>query len=158
EFAAGRAFVSPRARELAGMPPGPEMVSMDEWFASLPLHPDDVPLRGAALQAHLAGRTPAYEGEFRLRQPDGVYRWRRLHGLCHRDDSGKPQRMAGSISDVDARRRAEEALRLSEERYALALGAAEEGHFDNDLQTDKIFVSARLNEIYGFAPVASVGN
>src|SRR5262249_28430750 len=158
DFAAGRAFISARARELAGLPPGPEMVSMDEWFASLPLHPDDVARRHAAVQAHLSGRTPAYEGEFRFRHPDGVYRWRRLHGLCQRDARGKPHRMAGSISDVDVRRRAEEALRLSEERDALPLGAAEEGHFDNDLETDKMFVSARLNEIYGLAPVASVAD
>ena len=69
---------------------------------------------------------------------------------AQRDADGKPQRMAGSISDIDARRRAEEALRLSEERYALALEASEEGHFDNDLETGEIFVSARVNEIYGF--------
>ena len=150
DFAARRVFVSARARELAGMPPGPEMVTMDEWFASLPIHPEDLPRRIAAMQAHLAGTTPAYVGEFRLRQPDGIYRWRRLHGLCLRDADGNPHRMAGSISDIDARRRAEEALRLSEERYALALEASEEGHFDNDLEAGEIFVSARVNEIYGF--------
>ena len=150
DFVARHVFVSPRARELAGMPPGPEMVPMDEWFASLPIHPEDLPRRLAAMQAHLAGKTPAYEGEFRLRQPDGTYRWRRLHGLCLRNADGNPHRMAGSISDIDVRRRAEEALRLSEERYALALEASEEGHFDNDLQANEIFVSARVNEIYGF--------
>ena len=61
---------------------------MDEWFASLAIHPEDLPRRLAAMQAHLAGKTPAYEGEFRLRQPDGIYRWRRLHGLCLRDADG----------------------------------------------------------------------
>ena len=158
DFAARRVFVSARARELAGMPPGPEMVPMDEWFASLPIHPEDLPRRIAAMQAHLAGKTPAYVGEFRLRQPDGSYRWRRLHGLCLRDADGNPHRMAGSISDIDARRRAEEALRLSEERYALALEASEEGHFDNDLEAGEIFVSARVNEIYGFPRQASTLN
>ena len=149
DFAARRVFVSARARELAGMPPGPEMVPLDEWFASLPIHPDDVPRRVAALQAHLAGDAPAYEGELRLRQPDGVYRWRRLHGLCVRDASGNPHRMAGSISDIDARRRAEEALRLSEERYALAMEASEEGHFDWNVQTDEIFASAHMKQLLG---------
>ena len=158
DFAARRIFVSARARELVGMPPGPEMVPMDEWFAMLPLHPEDVPRRIAAMQAHLAGETPAYDGEFRLRQPDGAYRWRRLHGLCLRDADGNPHRMAGSISDVDARRRAEEALKLSEERYALALEASEEGHFDVDLETGEIFASARLNEIYGFPRHAKTAN
>src|SRR6202008_1859522 len=81
---------------------------------------------------------------------DGSYRWRRIQGLCVRDASGTPLRMAGSISDIDARRRAEDALRLSEQRYALALEASEEGHFDSDLEKGEMFVSARLNEIYGF--------
>ena len=74
------------------------------------------------------------------------------------DTDGEPHRTAGSISDLDARRRAEDALRLSEERYALALEAAEEGHFDNDLETGQIFVSARVNEIYGFPHRASTLN
>jgi PAS domain S-box-containing protein len=158
DFAARRVFISARARELAGMPPGPEIVPMDEWFARLPLHPEDVAPRTAALQAHLSGKTPAYVGEFRLRQPDGRYHWRRLHGLCLRDAHGEPLRMAGSISDIDDRRRAEEGLRLSEERYALALEASEEGHFDIDLETDEIFVSARVNDIYGFPRQARIAN
>ena len=36
--------------------------------------------------------------------------------------------------------------------------ASEEGHFDVDLTTDEIFVSARLNEIYGFARQAETAN
>src|SRR5262249_24883842 len=103
DFAARRVFVSARARDLAGLPPGPEMVPMDEYFATLPIHPEDVQRRGEAMDAHLAGDAPAYEVELRLRQQDGTYRWRRLHGLCIRDASGLPQRMAGSIGDIDAR-------------------------------------------------------
>ena len=158
DFAARRVFLSARARELAGLPPGAEMVPLDEFLAMLPLHPEDMPRRGEAMHAHLAGLTPAYDGEFRLRQLDGVYRWRHIHGLCVRDANGKPARMAGSFSDVDARRRAEDALRLSEERYALALEASEEGHFDNDLEAGEIFVSARVNEIYGFPRQAGISN
>src|SRR5262249_49968198 len=82
----------------------------------------------------------------------------RLRGLCVRDADGKPLRMAGSINDIDARKRAEDALRLSEERYALALEASQEGHFDIDLQTDQIFVSARVSEIYGFPREARVAD
>ena len=155
DFVAKSVFVSKRARELAGMPAGPEVTSLEEWSAMLPIHPEDAPRREAAMRAHLTDRAAAYEGEFRLRQPDGIYRWRRLHGLCLREANGEPRRMAGSISDVDARRRAEDALRLSEERYALALEASEEGHYDIDLQTGEIFVSARVNEIYGLPPQAT---
>jgi PAS domain S-box-containing protein len=90
---------------------------MDEWFERLPIHPEDAPKRIEAMEAHMAGKTPAYEGEWRIRQHDGAYRWIKIHGLCIRDAEGKPYRMAGSISDIDARKRAEEALRASEEQY-----------------------------------------
>ena len=150
DFVDRRVFVSARSRELMGMPPGPETMSWEEWSTELPLHPDDVPRRTVALQAHLAGETPAYMGEFRLRQLDGTYRWRRVRGLCVRGADGQPTRMAGSISDIDDRRLAEEALRLSEERYSLALEASGEGHFDIDVKTDDLFMSERMYEIFGY--------
>ena len=58
-------------------------------------------------------------------------------------------RWAGSASNVTARKHAEEALRLSEERYALAMDASEEGHFDWDLRTDMLFTSAKLSALFG---------
>src|SRR5581483_6181464 len=127
DFKSGKVFASARARELSGLPPGSETLSAKEWLDSLPIHPDDRPMWEAARAAHLGGRTPAYEGEWRMRHADGSYRWVRVHGLCIRDAAGKPYRMAGSISDIDARKRAEEALRVSEERYALAVAGSDEG-------------------------------
>jgi PAS domain S-box-containing protein len=147
DFAAQRVFFSARARELSGLPPAPDTMTLDEYLHGLPLHPDDRPRRSAALQAHLDGRAKAYEGEFRMRQLDGQYRWRRIHGLCVRDTNGIPRRMAGSISDVDSRRRAEDALRLSEERYGLAMGVAEEGHIDWNVQSGEFFASAQAERV-----------
>ena len=152
DFTARQVFVSARARELSGLPPGPETQAMDEWFASLTLHPDDAAQRQAALDAHLAGKTPAYEGEFRLRHPDGAYRWVRIHGVCLRDAIGTPQRMAGSITDIDARKRAEAALRASEERYQLAVAGANQGLWDWNLATDTLFLSPRAQEFMGLVP------
>jgi PAS domain S-box-containing protein len=152
DFVARRAFVSARARELAGLPPGSELIPLEEFFDALPIHPEDLPRRMAAVEAHLAGQTPAYEGEFRIRQLDGHYRWRRIHGLCVRDLGGNPHRMAGSISDVDARRRTEEALRLSEERYALAVAGSDDGVWDIDFVNRHVFISARSRELMGMLP------
>jgi PAS domain S-box-containing protein len=149
DFATGRVFFSPRAAELTGLPPGTETAPLDEYLHALPLHPDDVSRRSAALRAHLAGDAPAYEGEFRLRQRDGAYRWRRIHAICLRDAGGRPYRMAGSITDVDARRRAEEALQQSEERYALAVAGSDDGVWDVDFRANRVFVSARARALAG---------
>ena len=152
DLVARSVYFSPRTRELCGLPPGPEVVPLDGWFEALPLHPEDLPRRFAAVNAHLSGKAPAYDGEFRFLQPDGVYRWRHLHGLCVRDADGKPLRMAGSMSDVDARRRAEDALRESEERYELAMAASESGYWDWDVPTDRYSTSPRAFELSGFPP------
>jgi PAS domain S-box-containing protein len=155
DFEAQRAFGSARAREILGLPPGPEMQSLDEWFAALErqLHPDDKARRAEAIEAHLCCSTPAYEGEFRVRKPDGGYRWVRIRGVCERRGTERPRRISGSVTDIDAQKRTEEALRLSEERYQLAIEGSNEGLWDWDLASDLLFVSPRAQQLIGM-PVA----
>jgi len=151
DYESGIAFGSQRAREILGLPPGPVMQSIEEWFANLEtqLHPEDRAPRIEAIEAHLTGRRPTYEGEYRVRNPDGSYRWVRIRGLCVRRGAERPHRMAGSVSDIDARKRAEESLRQSEERYALAMTGSNEGHWVWELKTDEVFASPTMNEIFG---------
>src|SRR4029453_3278420 len=47
DFVKKRVSPSARAREISGLPPGPEVQSIDEWFAALHLHPEDAPRRPA---------------------------------------------------------------------------------------------------------------
>jgi PAS domain S-box-containing protein len=153
DFVTRTAFNSARGRELVGMPPYPETEPLDDWLAKLPtyLHPEDISRRKQAMESHLAGRTPTYEVEVRHRQPDGTYRWVRVRGICIRDADGKPIRMAGSASDIDARKRAEEALRESEERFALAVAGSNDGIVDWDIVNDRMYMSPRALEIVGIA-------
>ena len=152
DYMNNRVFGSRRAREILGVPLEPEVQSLDEWFNSLQLHPDDAKMRESAMQAHLNGLTPAYEGEWRVWHPNGHYRWVRVRGMCVRDATGKPLRMAGSVSDIDARKRAEESLRQSEERYSLAVAGSDDGVWDWDLTTGMAFESSRARELQGLAP------
>ena len=149
DLAAGMAFESVRARELQGLPPRPELQRLDDLVASLRVHPEDAPLRAERIRAHLAGESRAYEVDYRVRHDDGQYRWVRVRALCVRDVAGKPYRMAGSVVDIDAQRRAEEGLRLSEERYAIAMTGSDEAHWVWNVKTDELYSSAQLHRLTG---------
>ena len=107
---------------------------------------------GRAVEDYLAGRAPAYDGEWRVRHPDGTYRWIRIRGLCVRDDAGRATRVAGSVSDIDKQKSAEDALRLSEQRYERAMLAGEAGFWEWTAATDHFYASPRLLEMGGFPP------
>ncbi len=147
DFEREQAFESARARELQGLPPGPELQPLPELLTSLRVHPEDAPRRADAIHQHLAGATPAYECEYRVRHDDGAHRWIRVRAVCVCDAAGQPQRMAGSVTDIDAQKRAEDALRLSEERYALAMTGSNEGHWVWNLESDEIYASPTLREL-----------
>lgn len=59
---------------------------------------------------------------------------------------------AALIAGAIEREQADETIRLSEERYALAARGANDGLFDWDLTADKTFFSPRLHEVLGLAP------
>ena len=145
----GEMFFSERAQVLNGLEPGLTVRQRSEWRTMWKLHPDDVESQSRAIDDYVAGRAPDYDGEWRVRQLDGSYRWVHGRGLCVRDERGRATRMVGAISDIHAHKCAEKALRISEERYALAMEAAQDGHWDWIVGTGEYYVSPRDLQLYG---------
>ena len=102
-------YVSPRWREMLGEP-ATDLVGRPELWLDR-VHPDDRATLQVALDAHLRDASPHFEGEHRMRANDGGYVWVQVRGMAVRDPLGKPLRIAGSQTDVTARREAEERLR-----------------------------------------------
>ncbi len=68
----------------------------------------------------------------------------------HNSPDGKTIGVVGIVRDISARKLAEEELRESEERYALAARAANDGMWDWDLDTQKVYYSARWKSMLGY--------
>lgn len=65
------------------------------------------------------------------------------------DASGEVIAVGGVDYDITERKRAEELLRESEERYALAMKGANDGLWDWDLRKGEIYISPRIQTLLG---------
>jgi PAS domain S-box-containing protein len=74
-----------------------------------------------------------------------------------RDDQGKPSAVLEINRDITDRKRAEEELRLSRQRLALAMKAGHSGAFEWDIQNNIHVWSPEIEELYGIAP-GELGN
>ncbi len=78
------------------------------------IHPDDRDAVEAADRAHLDGRTPHFEAEFRMRRKDGNWLWILDRGkVIERAEDGRLIRAIGSLTDITARKEAEDRLKVS---------------------------------------------
>jgi PAS domain S-box-containing protein len=97
---------------------------LPDFAAGLGLsHPDDRARQEGFFRSYLAGESGHLEFEHRLRHRDGSYRTLLVRGVAIREP-GKPVRVVGSRVDITRRKRAEQALRESEERFRGAFEAA----------------------------------
>ena len=80
------------------------------------VHPEDLPSVMEKWSVDMAaGETCEYE--MRLRRADGEYRWFLVRTVPLRDEQGKIVKWYGTSTDIEDRKRAEDALRESEEKF-----------------------------------------
>ena len=147
-----RMFASERAMRIAGIDSDVVVRTHDEWLALLDIHPDDQPAVKRTFRRQPQGGHDAQEADCRVRQGDGSWRWVRFRGRHLGDSHGRATRWSGSISDIDAHKRTEQALRESQERYQLAVAGSNEGMWDWDMRSETFFLSARAQELLGLEP------
>ncbi len=101
-------YYSPRWKAMLGIEDSAVVDTPEVWFHRV--HEDDQARLQANLKEHLEGITSHFESEYRAMHRDGSYRWMLSRGIAVRDDSGRPIRVAGSQTDITARKQAERQL------------------------------------------------
>jgi PAS domain S-box-containing protein len=94
---------------------GRTLEELQQWETSDTVHPDDLPRLIQVFTQAMASGEP-YRVEGRIRRFDGTYRWFQDRGVPRRDASGAILRWYVLQTDIDERKRTEDALRHSEAR------------------------------------------
>lgn len=100
----GQVYLSPRARELMGLPrSGDGQTTLAALAAGV--HEADLPVFEAALQGQVRGEdTAPLDLSLRVRHVDGEWHWIRLRGNAARDVQGRIERVAGVAFDTTEER------------------------------------------------------
>jgi PAS domain S-box-containing protein len=83
--------------------------------------------------------------------PAGAQRWLSTNKVPLQDAQGRTIGLVGLSRDITEHKQAEEALRASEQRFALAVRGTNDGIWDWDIQNETLYWSPRLKELLGYA-------
>ncbi|MCP4607537.1 MAG: PAS domain S-box protein, partial [Planctomycetes bacterium] len=125
-------WMSSRFWTTLGYDPAEKKHLVSEWQDLI--NPEDLQVALSNFNKHCADPKHPYDQVVRYIHKNGSIVWIRCRGIAIRDDTGKPIRMLGTHTDLTQQKKAEEALRESEERLSSIIEKTEAGYFfiDND--------------------------
>jgi len=143
----GKIFWDARMHEIYGLRADEFDGTYAAWSALI--HAED----RARVEANIAASAESdqeFNHEFRIIRPDGLIRHIEGHGYLRRDATGRLVRSVGMDRDITAEKEMQEALRLAEERWQLALTGTNDGVWDWNIPSGSIFFDQRYAEILGY--------
>ena len=171
-IAENSAYLSPRCREMLGLDPSMNYVTAMVTIFHL-LSPDERDRIWEATKQHFRTRIP-FHSEIKIVLPNSNKEiWILVRGQAIWDKNGRAIRMAGSVTDIHNRKLLEEELlqknrqlenaqadllriqselQLANERFHLAIDAAEEGIWEWNIQTGEEYFSPKWYQICGIEP------
>jgi PAS domain S-box-containing protein len=138
-------LVNPRLVEYCGR----SLEELKRWGTTDTVHPEDLPRIAQIFSQSITSGDP-YDFEARIRRFDGVYRWFQVRGLPVRDPKGGILRWCSLLTDIDERKRTEDALKRSEAFLAEGQSLSRIGSFSWRVESDEITWSEELYRIFGF--------
>jgi PAS domain S-box-containing protein len=146
-------YVSPLLARIAGRPQD----ALDHPFKWADVvHAIDRETYRAALRKLLVSGSE-FELLYRVQPVEGGVRWVRDRLQVVRDAAGRPCRLDGCVADVTEQRRAEEALRQSEERFRALVEKSRDGILLVDDRATIRYAAPALRTVLGYDPAAVVG-
>ena len=137
-----RVYYSPRWQSLLGLQGDHISDSPDEWLSRI--HPHDREHFDRQFQENLACRQQQFHCEYRIRHQDGDYRWVLTRGMALWDKTGVAYRIAGSQTDITARKSLEQDLYQEKELAQITLHSI----------GDAVITTDERGRIRDFNPVA----
>lgn len=105
----------------------------------------------SALERLIREGTP-YDLELELTTANGKQKWVRSVAVPVYVD-GQLVKVRGAMQDISARKRAEDALRASEARYARVMDGSDQGFWELNVQTQAFEISPRFATMLGYPPI-----
>ncbi|MDC6168641.1 sensor domain-containing diguanylate cyclase [Paucibacter sp. XJ19-41] len=137
---------SARWKTIMGLRPGQGEPNLSQLLACT--HPEDLPRLQSELQRCLDGQCPSLVSEYRVASGSGGWNWVLARAtVVERGEQGRPLRIIGTLSDINARRQSEERLRFMALHDPLT-ELANRAHFDERMHF-ALANSRRYNENLG---------
>ena len=139
-------YASPAIQDVYGL--DPKDLARDASIVRDLIHPDDHERVREAI-SDSARTLLAWRDEFRFRHPLKGEVWIESHFKPSRGEDGSVT-WYGVVTDITERKRAEKALKKSEERYTLVMDGINDGIWDWNVQTDEVYFSPHWKSMLGF--------
>ncbi|WP_082226741.1 PAS domain S-box protein [Microscilla marina] len=152
------AWWSPRFKALLGFNDFEFPNKLDSWSSRL--HPEDREPTLRAFYEHLidkTGETP-YQVEYRLYTKWGDYLWFSATAGTKRNEFGAPVRVAGTLRNIDRRKKAEQDLKQQTATVEGILNAAVNSIISIDANGTIMSVNPATGRIFGYADSELIGS
>ena len=131
----GESSWSDEVYRIYGLPLDTDTPTHELFFNNL--HPQDREIVRRTVGEAIHNNQP-YRIDHRILRPDGGVRYVHEEAEVKRDEAGAPLMFIGTTQDITERKRAEEALHISEDRIRRIYGAASDAIFVLDVQNESI--------------------